>query len=602
MPFSGLYKKNTSLRLTILFLFVFLVLLFNFSQSAEANEHIIFDADQPAVSLPDEALIAPDTFQMARPLSKDNRKLDQALTSLDSRIGRNGLNGDGLRIEDGLVQVRLDTAAGQIETAAQVVKNAGGIVSSHSELQPVLQAWIPVDRVPGVASDPSVNFVGRPSRLVEFNIAAQTEGLSAMNGDVWQQAGYRGHNIRVAIIDGGFSGYRGLLGSQFPTNTVVKNFVDGENDSQVDGTSPHGTACAEIVADIVPDAQLYLLKINTDLDLEQAVNYAISQGVDVISTSVGWYNLTPGDGTGYFADLVNKAQANGIVWFTAAGNDRESHWGGLFNDPDGNGFHNFSGSQEVNYFGPGNGNAYLLNPGFSIPVFLRWDDWSQHNEDYMLYVRRWNGSERQVIGTSDRPQIEFDLPPTESVVVTTSGGTAPYGYAIQRRGGGRNVNLDIFTPKMPRLDELVYERSLANLADAANVITMGAVDSISPYTFESYSAQGPTNGLGGSLNGGIIKPDFSAYAGVSTESYGPGVFAGTSAAAPHAAGAAALILDGYETFSPQEVENFMITRAIDQGPIGQDTQYGHGRLYLGAPPNPTAELNFKAYMPASLNP
>ena len=32
--------------------------------------------------------------------------------------------------------------------------------------------------------------------------------------------------------------------------------------------------------------RLYLIKISTDVDLDQAVSYAISQGVDVISTSL----------------------------------------------------------------------------------------------------------------------------------------------------------------------------------------------------------------------------------------------------------------------------------------------------------------------------
>ena len=76
----------------------------------------------------------------------------------------------------------------------------------------------------------------------------------------------------------------------------------------MDTGTEHGTACAEIIHDIAPEAEIYLIKIGTNLDLEEAAMYAIAQGVDIISTSLGFYNLTPGDGTGEFEDLVALAR------------------------------------------------------------------------------------------------------------------------------------------------------------------------------------------------------------------------------------------------------------------------------------------------------
>ena len=164
------------------------------------------------------------------------------------------------------------------------------------------------------------------------------------------------------------SGYPGLRGTDLPASVIVKNFVDGESDAQVNGTTEHGTACAEIVYDIAPNATLYLVKVGTAIDLEEAVNWLKAQGVHIISTSLGWYNVTPGDGTGFFANLVQSARAAGIFWTTAAGNDRESHWGGAYSDPNGNSVHNFAGTQEVNFFGPGTGAAYDIPPGALIRV------------------------------------------------------------------------------------------------------------------------------------------------------------------------------------------------------------------------------------------
>ena len=206
----------------------------------------------------------------------------------------------------------------------------------------------------------------------------------------------------------------------------MKNFVDGENDSQVNGTTVHGTACAEVVHDIAPSAILYLAKVGTNVDLEEAVNWAKAQNVKIISTSLGWYNLTPGDGTGFFANLVQSARNAGIFWTTAAGNDRQAHWGGAFSG-DANGYHQFAGSQVVDFFGTGDGStAYLIPSGYPIRVFLRWDDWSAKNQDYDLYVVRWNGSAWQIVGSSlTRQTGGAGQTPTEYVGVVTSGSSAP---------------------------------------------------------------------------------------------------------------------------------------------------------------------------------
>jgi hypothetical protein len=120
---------------------------------------------------------------------------------------------------------------------------------------------------------------------------------------------------------------------------------------------------------------------------------------------------------------------------------------------------------------------------------------------------------------------------------------------------------------------------------------------LSPYNFEDYSAQGPTNGPGGTSFGGIAKPNLTAYSGVSTESYGFRAFGGTSASAPHAAGAAALIKGAYPNFSPQQVQDMLQQRAIDMGAPGMDTMFGYGRAFLGDPPNPLVGLDEHVFLP-----
>ena len=114
--------------------------------------------------------------------------------------------------------------------------------------------------------------------------------------------------MRVGIIDGGFLGYLGLLGSSLPDTVTAKNFVDGETDAQIDDGSEHGTACAEIIHNVAPGAQLLLAKTSTVLEVEKAVEWLTAQHVDIISTSIGWIGISPGDGTGRLPDLIEQAR------------------------------------------------------------------------------------------------------------------------------------------------------------------------------------------------------------------------------------------------------------------------------------------------------
>ena len=594
------------LLLSSLLLAAVLLISWQVGLSSAAQEERPFEV----ISLPVEAQIAPLSLMRGKERAPgEGLKMDGALVQLANEgLGQDSggqeltLDG-GLKFMDDRVQVRVLSTEEQLGAAEKAVTEAGGIVTYVSELEPELQAWIPVAELEDVAADTAVAHVSRPAyvqQLDDDDTSATSEGVTALNANEWHANGKRGAGVKIAIIDGGFLEYFNLLGSDLPASVTVKNFVDGESDNDVgSGPSRHGLACAEIVHDVAPDAQIYLIKIATNIDLQEAVSYAISQGVDVISTSVGWYNLTPGDGTGQFADLVNLARSNGIIWLTAAGNDREAHWGGQFYDPDGDGLHNFDGAQNVNYFGPGTGtDAYLIPSGTLLRVYVRWDDWVAANQDYDLFVVALGNNGWEEVGSSKRPQSgAFGQRPTEDVVGVTQGDSRAYGFAIRRVSSSRNVNFELLAPDVTRLDEIVAERSLPNLADAPAVVTVGAVKALSPYSFENYSAQGPTNGLGGTSYGGYSKPNLVAYSGVSTESYGFRAFSGTSASAPHAAGAAALIKGAYPHYSPQQVQDMLQQRAIDMGLPGMDTKSGYGRVFLGDPPGSLIGLDEHVFVP-----
>ena len=114
---------------------------------------------------------------------------------------------------------------------------------------------------------------------------------------------------------------------------------------------------------------------------------------------------------------------------------------------------------------------------------------------------------------------------------------------------------------------------MINPADASGMMAIGAIDyrnwATGPQEF--YSSQGPTND-------GRIKPDLMGPDFVSNSVYG--IFAGTSAASPHVAGAAALILSRHPNYSASQLWDNLTSSAIDLGSNGKDNIYGYGLVNL----------------------
>ena len=95
-----------------------------------------------------------------------------------------------------------------------------------------------------------------------------------------------------------------------------------------EGGEPHGTAVAESLIDIAPDATLYIANPGSWGDLQETAAWMAEQGVTVINYSVGWVFHGPGDGTSPFSsspfNTVDQAVAQGITWVNSAGIRRET--------------------------------------------------------------------------------------------------------------------------------------------------------------------------------------------------------------------------------------------------------------------------------------
>jgi subtilisin family serine protease len=410
-----------------------------------------------------------------------------------------------------------------------------------------------------LADIPGISFIRR-SRLFTALGPRTTEGVLPTGALLLQSAGWRGQNVKIAIIDLGFSGLSRALDSKVIKREVIVDTQDYTGEGLEVGTS-HGTGVAEIVHAMAPQAWLYLKKAADEIDLSNAVDDAIVQGVQIINYSVGVANANFGDGTGIVAAIADRARAHGILWVNAAGNHAQSHWMGPFSD------RNFNNWLE---FAPGR-EELLVKVDFpgSIQLYLTWDDWPRTAQDFDLFLYDAQG---RLVASSQNYQTGFEEP-TEQIEYVAWAPGVYRARVLARRVFRTNIRLKIFNLSQQPIEPNVPAGSILTPADARGAFAVGAISvrSWKDGPQEPFSSQGPTSD-------GRIKPDIAGPDGVS--SFTLTYFSGTSASAPHVAGAAALLLSQHPEWTADQLESALEAQAIDLGEPGKDNIYGAGRLDL----------------------
>ena len=451
--------------------------------------------------------------------------------------------------------VRIDETA-LSDMGARITKRVGNII----------RARVPINMLTAVADTVSgVSFMKTPDPLIPT--AIESEGVNLTEADIYHNAGYDGTGVKVAVIDVGFKYLSDAISNDELPDYVTKIDCTGTSCVSSDFTSEsdnHGTAVAEIVYDMAPGASLYLIKVADRLDLSNAKDYAVDNGINIINLSGGYLNQNFLDGACWATNAVCTAEdayAHNILWVNAAGNETQRHYEAVFTDPDSNGWHNVSGSDETL--------RISANANDTIEVYLTWDAWPTTDQDYDLYL--YNSS-RVEVDQSLNSQTGTQQP-TEYISYTVpSDGAGTYYIAIYKYGATSDHLLELFSANHD-LSDAVASGSLLNPADADSVLSVGAIDyndwTTGPQEF--YSSQGPTTD-------GRIKPDIMGPDKVSNSI--EGIFAGTSASTPHVAGAAALIIQKNPGISVDQLMNLLTSTAIDMGVSGKDNIFGYGRLDL----------------------
>ena len=222
--------------------------------------------------------------------------------------------------------------------AVTAVGAAGGDVVR--KVDGLVKASVPAAALGRLADAPGVTVVREP---YQAQIATESEGVGTTDADVWQTAGQGGAGTKVAIVDVGFGGYSDRLGTELPAAESVETDFGRCGSPEAD---VHGTAVAEIVHDMAPDAVLRLVCIEDDVDFASALGSLSAVGVDVVNGSIGFTQTGRGDGSGGTntpASAVAVLRTQGILYVGAAGNYGERHYSQMATgDPvAGNGFDDF---------------------------------------------------------------------------------------------------------------------------------------------------------------------------------------------------------------------------------------------------------------------
>ena len=511
--------------------------------------------------------------------------------------------------KDGTVRVAV---SGSASAVAAAVHSAGG--RTFGSYAGTTSVRVAKSRLASLAAAPGVTSVDAAHLAYETD--AQSAGVQVSGALDWQNAGDQGAGTKIAIVDAGFAGLSDeIAAGHFAANQndathLVSTSCDSFNNTQ------HGTAVAEIVHEMAPSAELFLFCVSDNIGFNLAVkaildyNNADNDPTDDItigSSSLAFPLDSRGDGSGSqlsTASAVRAARQAGVLWVQAAGNYAQDHWGGTLADANGNHIVDMHGGPNKNE----ENDIVRIEAGQSAQIALQWDQWPATSLTLSLAAEGYRClddacTNQQAInpgGNGLPTPISVTSAPGDSptlLLPITNSTASPEQWTIFIRNNGsalpsRRYDLTYFgvdaisanaCPVLDSLDLCVtppaaYAESVSAPASSPFALGVGAhyVFDQDLTTVEDYSSRGPTID-------GRTKPDMTGYDG--TDSYlsdFSGGFFGTSAAAPHVAGAAALVKALHPAWDASQIQNFLELRADNGSPtVPANNDRGFGLLTLG---------------------
>ncbi|WP_277041060.1 S8 family serine peptidase [Actinacidiphila oryziradicis] len=472
--------------------------------------------------------------------------------------------------------------------------------------------------------------------LPDTPVRAQTDVSVPLIGapEVWKRkdpAGkaVRGAGVTVAVIDTGVDYTHPDLGGGFgPGHKVVAGYDFVNNDADPMDDNGHGTHVAGIIAGraaeaggitgVAPDATLVAYKVMDDqgsgytsdiiAGIEAATDPANPHRADVINMSLGGL----GDGTDPLGQAATAATRAGVVVVAAAGNS----------GPGANSVITPAAADGVIAVGASTSNlvlptAYLAGPKPELLQTYRDPlsanppakpvtapvvdigtgtsaDWSRAGDvrGKIVLARATIATDPTTV-TTPALQLAREAEQRGAVALLSgppAGGGGGPTFAATGDGiasvsaGSPGIQASGDSQRMDKIvlmgmDETQYAELSARLADSPVSVTIRGTDVTDQIA--SFSSRGPSQRF--ELKPDLVAPGVEIRSTVPKGLYAPGEYrmSGTSMAAPHVAGAAALLRQLHPGQSPGAVKSTLVGTAKPLS--GTDpTAQGSGRLDVAA--------------------
>jgi len=520
------------------------------------------------------------------PWRKVSRSLRERLASLQARglteasqvpPDLDSLRGGALRLrEDGAILVSLRVSGtGRSELAR--LRAVGFEPTFESARFLLVEGWLSIFRLESVARLGFVNSVhpAVPPRTSAGSVL--TEGDAILFADQARlNLGVSGAGVTVGVISDSVDGMAASQASgDLPSQIQVLKAGAGAGE---------GTAMLEIVHDLAPGAELGFYGPASSGDMITGINRLAAAGASVIVDDLTFFDQ-PHFEEGPVAQTINSVAAQGVVYVTASGNDAQASGSGS-----GHYEANFAGggslggpTQDVHLFVPcpvcNAFQSITVLPGKVGVVILQWaDKFGAAGDDYDLYITDVN---RTIIAMSDDVQDGND-DPIEMVFLDNKASSFPATIrVVVDRFAGSPRRIKVFYFEITDIEFGSAVGSIAGHANASGAITVGTINADDPGNDDiaPYSSQGPCDLFFPAVVA-RQKPDVTGIDGVSvTGAAGfSNPFFGTSAAAPHVAAVAALMLEADPSLPAARVKEILGETAVDLGASGGDTVFGSGRV------------------------
>ena len=477
-----------------------------------------------------------------------------------------------------------------------------------------ISAYLPLATMEALGSTRGVSNLALGYKPITNVGLVTSQGVKVMHSDIVNSLGFTGNGITVGVLSDSFDALgtasKDVGSKDLPTMKFVNDNVSGTDEGRamaqiVYDVAPNSSLCFETAstglatfasnirdlrtnskcfADVIVDDEMYFTEpFFSDGQIAQAVN-------DVVTSTV-----LPGKQVAYFSAAGNQQSSPGNLngggfdanpaHFPTATSVPGIHLGTISSCPStaggtgadtGGGFLDFANNRTF---------AVDITFGSNSVMVMQWDDPfdrlpSGITTDLNYLFFDTSGNCQQVVGANNFT--------TNEAVEIVSGPPGTYKMMIARTSVGTHEAMHVKLVAFGSITSSIFGNAGTPVtfghSAAANAISVAAYrytdvpknQSLFIPTFETFSSPGPVTIAFDALGNRLPfeetrnKPDLAAPDGVDNTFFGgydwepdgfPNFF-GTSAAAPHAAGVAALMLQkagGPGSLAPTQLKSYMLT-------------------------------------------